>query len=199
MTKMNNKTLRLTQIAMLGAIIILMALTPLGYLKIGPLSITFLTVPVVIGAILLGPLCGSILGGIFGLTSFAQCFGMDPFGVALMGINPVFTAIVCTIPRILIGLFSGMLYSALERSQINSVLSYALSSLLGTITNTVFFVGSLLLFFGNTDYIRSFGDSVWQIISVLVTTNSVIEIIVCTVLVTAISKACVGILRRRSK
>ncbi|HBN84937.1 MAG TPA: ECF transporter S component, partial [Clostridiales bacterium] len=50
-----SKTLRLTQLGILSAIIIIMAFTPLGYLRIGPLSITFLTVPVIIGAMLLGP------------------------------------------------------------------------------------------------------------------------------------------------
>ena len=82
------RTLWMVQTAILAAILILMAFTPLGYLKVGTISITFLTLPVVIGAILLGPLSGAILGGVFGLTSFAQCFGMDVFGTTLMGINP---------------------------------------------------------------------------------------------------------------
>ena len=82
-----NKTLQLTRLGILSAIIIIMAFTPLGYLKIGPLSITFLTVPVILGAMLLGPLNGAILGAVFGLTSFAQCFGLDPFGTTLLALT----------------------------------------------------------------------------------------------------------------
>ena len=200
MTNKNNATLKLTQIALLGALIVLMALTPLGYLKIGPLSITFLTVPVVIGAILIGPAGGAVLGGIFGLTSFFQCLGVDQFGVALFGINPFYTAVVCIIPRILIGVFSGLLYKALDKTNTHPAVSYALSGLLGTVTNTVFFVGGLILLFGNTEYIKTtLGDSAWKVISVLVTTNSLIEMIVCTILITAVSRSCVEIMRRRGK
>ena len=46
---------------------------------------------VVIGAIILGPTAGAILGGVFGITSFIQCFGISAFGTLLFGINPVLT------------------------------------------------------------------------------------------------------------
>lgn len=198
--KNNNATLKLTQLAMLGAIIVVMAFTPLGYLKIGLLSVTFLTVPVVIGAILIGPAGGAILGGIFGLTSFFQCLGTDQFGVALFGINPFYTALVCIVPRVLIGVFSGALHKALNRAGMHSAMSYALSGLLGTVTNTVFFVGGLIVLFGNTEYIKTnLGDSAWKVISVLVTTNSIIEIVVCTAVITAVSRACMAIMHRRGK
>lgn len=191
-----SKTLRLTQLAMLSAIIIVMAFTPLGYLKVGPLSITFLTIPVVLGAILMGPVDGAILGAVFGATSFAQCFGLDAFGTTLLTLNPVFTFILCFLPRILIGIVSGYLLKGLVKIRVNQVASYALSALAGALTNTVFFVGFLLLLFGQTDYIRSFGTSVLAIIGVLVTTNSLVEAITCTVLVTILAKALVIVVKR---
>lgn len=197
---MNNerrKTLRMTQLAMIGAIIVLMAFTPLGYLKIGPLSITFLTIPVVIGAILMTPADGAILGAVFGITSFAQCFGMDAFGTALMSYNPLFTAIVCILPRTLIGLFAGLVNQKLEKTSLNKTMSYAVSALVGALTNTVFFVGLLILLFKNSETLSALGDSVMQIVSVLVTTNSLVEAIVCVILVTIISGACVRVLKNR--
>lgn len=184
-----SKTLHLTQLATLSAIIIVMAFTPLGYLRIGPLSITFLTVPVILGAILLGPLDGAILGAVFGATSFAQCFGLDVFGTTLMSINPIYTFIMCLVPRILIGLVSGYLLIWFEKKRTNQVVAYTVSALAGVLTNTVFFVGLLLVLFGNTDYIRSFGENTIAIIGVLVSTNAVVEAIVSTIIVTALAKA----------
>lgn len=70
--------------AILIAIILVMAFTPLGYLKTAGLEITFIQVPVIVGAILMGPTAGAILGGVFGLTSFIQCFGLSAFGAALL-------------------------------------------------------------------------------------------------------------------
>jgi len=182
------KTLHLVLLAMLSAVLIVMAFTPLGYLKIGPLSITFLTIPVVLGAILIGPAAGAILGAVFGATSFAQCFGLDVFGTTLLAINPVYTFIMCFVPRILIGITSGYAAKGLLKIPVNRIVSYALSCLVGTLTNTVLFVGFLLLLFGQTDYIQSFGKSTLAIIGVLVTTNSLIEAIVCIVIGTILAK-----------
>ena len=59
--------------AMLCGILLMMSFTPLGYLNIGPLAISFNMIPVAIGAIALGPMGGMILGAMFGITSFLQC------------------------------------------------------------------------------------------------------------------------------
>ena len=50
-----NKTLEMVQLAVLIAIMLILAFTPLGYLRIGPLAISLMTIPVVIGAMILGP------------------------------------------------------------------------------------------------------------------------------------------------
>ena len=81
----------LVRIGVLIAIIVLMSFTPVGYLKVGTVEITFLMIPVIIGAITLGAKSGAILGAVFGITSFIQCFGMSSFGIILLSINPVFT------------------------------------------------------------------------------------------------------------
>ncbi len=182
---------------MLSAIIIIMAFTSLGYLKIGPLSITFLTIPVVLGAMIMGPIDGAILGAVFGATSFAQCFGLDVFGTTLLAINPIFTFILCFVPRILIGLFSGYVLMGLEKIHTNQTLKYGISALTGALTNTIFFVGFLLLLFGQTDYIQSFGENIFAIIGILVTTNSLIEAVVCTAIGTILAKACIVFIKRR--
>ena len=73
--KNNNRftTAQLTLLGLMAAILLLMAYTPLGYLNIGPLAISFNVIPVAISAVVLGPVGGAVAGAIFGLTSFLQC------------------------------------------------------------------------------------------------------------------------------
>ena len=93
----------LTLSAVFIAIIAVMSFTPVGYLKIGIVEITLLVAPVVAGGILLGRWGGLLLGAAFGISSFLQCFGMSTFGATMLSINPVFTAIVCLLPRLALG------------------------------------------------------------------------------------------------
>ncbi len=182
--------------AVLTAIIIIMAFTPLGYLRIGPLSITFLMLPVAIGAILMGPAAGAILGGIFGATSFAQCFGLDPFGTALLSINPLYTFILCFIPRILMGLLVGLIFKALMKLNEKVILPHMIASASGAILNTVLFLGALILFFGRDSYVLSIFGSVRNILLLILSTNALIELLVSLVVGTAVVKAVLVALRR---
>ena len=87
-----SKTMRLTLMGLFAAVLLLMAYTPLGYLNIGPLAITFNVIPVALAAITLGPVGGAAMGAVFGLTSFLQCIGVggtSAMGAMLFGINPV--------------------------------------------------------------------------------------------------------------
>ncbi len=111
----SNRIVRITLLGILIAIELLMAFTPIGYLKLGVTSVTLLPVPVAIGAILLGPTAGGILGGVFGLTSFYQCFGMDALGVLLLDISPVGTFVLTVVTRILMGVCVGWLYKGLSK------------------------------------------------------------------------------------
>ena len=111
-------TRKMVTTAMLCAILLMMSFTPLGYLNIGPLAISFNMIPVAIGAIALGPVGGMILGGMFGITSFLQCLGIggtSAMGVMLFEISPVLAFVQRFVPRLLAGLLSGLVYWALER------------------------------------------------------------------------------------
>ncbi len=94
-----SKWVTLSLSALICAIIILMAFTPLGYLKVGVLEITFIAIPVTVGAVVLGPLYGAFFGAVFGITSFVQCFGFSAFGTILFGINPFFCFFVCKMKK----------------------------------------------------------------------------------------------------
>lgn len=185
------KTNALTQIALLSAILIVMAFTPLGYLPLGPIKITFLCIPVVIAAITCGVKGGAILGFVFGMTSLVQCFGMDVFGTTLMNINPFFMTIVCLLPRVLVGVFAALTYKAVK-----GTLSAFVASFAGTVTNTVGFLGLMVLLFGNSDYLRQFGSTAWEIIVAMAGVNALVEAAVCTVLGGIIAKAVLKFLKR---
>lgn len=81
-TKFNTKYM--VELALMVAVILVMSLTPLGYIRTPGLSITLLTVPVAVGAIILGPVGGLICGLTFGLTSFYQCFVGGAMGTVLL-------------------------------------------------------------------------------------------------------------------
>lgn len=200
-SKTNQKrssTANLAVASILAAIIVVMTFTPAGYLNLGFVEITFLTIPVAVGAIICGPACGAFLGAVFGLTSYLQCFGIgrpSAFGAALLSINPVFTGIMCIVPRILAGLLAGLVFKAFKGRKKN--ISYAATSLSTGIFNTVFFVGALIALFGTANLSAlGLGDNIVKIIAALVTMNAVIEWIVCLVIGLAISKALDSVMKR---
>ncbi len=180
--------------ALLSAIIIIFAFTPLGFLKLGVIEITFISVPVTIGAILLGPLYGLFFGSLFGLASFIQCFGMSAFGATLLAINPVFTFILCMLPRALMGYITGLAFKLIDKVDKKHISSYAVASFLGPALNTIFFVGLLPVLFGNSDYIQNelmplFGTtSMMAFLVAFVGVNGLVEAIAGTTINFALSK-----------
>lgn len=190
------KTKQLTQIAILLAVILLMAFTPLGYLKTLGLEITFITIPVIIGAIVIGPGAGALLGFAFGITSFIQCFGMSTFGATLLAINPIFTFITCVATRTLMGYLTGIIFK-LIKGEAKSVVPYGVTSLCGALLNTLFFMSAIILFFGKSEYILSLQGnlSVIKFVLAFVGINGLVEAIACFLIAAAISKAVVKFIK----
>lgn len=176
------KTTALAVNAMLAAIIILMPFTPLGYLTLGPVKMTLIIIPVAVGAITMGPATGAFLGLVFGITSFVQCFGIDPFGTTLMGINPIYTAIMCIVPRALMGYLCAWIFIGVKK--LSKGVAYVVASLSGAILNTVFFMSLLILFFGKSDYIMGFrGElNIFAFLVAFVGINGLCEIIAAGVI-----------------
>ena len=191
-TRSSKRTLQMVQMAILTAILLVMAFTPLGYLKVGPLSITFLSIPVAIGAIIAGPKAAIFLGAVFGCTSFFQCFGMDAFGSTLFSISPWKCAVLCILPRLLVGILPALLYLALKNK--NRTAAAAATCFAAPAVNTVFFLGLLMLFYGNEPYIQGFGATAWKVLIALGIGNAIPEAICCTLIGTAV---CVALFRRK--
>ena len=124
-----SSTLYMVELAMMIAIILLMSFTPLGYLRTPGLSITLLTIPVAVGAIILGPKGGAVCGLAFGATSFYMAVtGSSAFAAALFNINPFGTFIVCIVARVLEGWITGLIFAALYKSPAKKF-SYYVASL----------------------------------------------------------------------
>ena len=182
----------------------IMAFTPLGYLKTGFLSITFMTIPVIIAAVVLTPLDAAVVGGIFGLTSFIQAVtGASLLTNALFQVNPLFTIILCFVPRVLEGLLGGLLFRAISRFDKTKLISYAAVSLAVPLMNTLFFMSTLFLLFYNSEPIRKIAESkgaedVFTLLFAMVGINAVLEAVICFIIGTAITKA-LSVLIKKTK
>jgi len=189
--KLNNKTIAV--LGILIGLIVLMAFTPLGYLRTGAVSISFLMIPVAIGALAKGPWAGALLGTVFGITSFVQCFGMDLFGTYLASKNVVFTFIMCVICRALAGFLAGLVFKGISKLTKNSFVRSSLTGLSAAIFNTVLFVGALILLFGKATVSEATGiDPSLGIIALFATIvgiNAVLEAIAAFILTGGIGVA----------
>jgi len=191
--KNNNtmNTLYMVELALMTAIIFIMAFTPLGYFRTLGLSITFLTVPVAVGAIILGPKGGAVCGLVFGITSFIQCFASGAFGAMLLSINPAGTAFTCIVPRVLEGWLCGLIFRAAGKFTKNG--SYFIASLACPLLNTLLFMSSLVLFFYNTEYIQGIADTLGAsnpvvFVAAFVGVQGLIEAVVCFLIASAVSR-----------
>jgi len=200
----NNKkmnTMYMVEMALLIAIILIMAFTPIGYIRTFGLEITLIVVPVAVGAVTLGPTAGAVLGAVFGITSFIQCFGMSPFGAVLLSINPIYTFIVCVLSRILMGGLTGLLYKIFQKSNPLKKISVMLANLCCPILNTLFFMGTLTLFFYRTEYIQGIAQSMgagnpFIFVILFVGVNGVVEAVACFVAGSAIFQALKKVVKR---
>lgn len=195
-TNNTNKTFNTSQLVILGlmtAILLLMAYTPLGYLNIGPLAITFNVIPVAIAAITLGPVGGAVTGSVFGLTSFLQCIGIggtSAMGAILFGINPFLAFIQRFVPRFLDGLLLGYIFRGIRKAA-NTSVACLVTGFCSAFLNTLFFMSALVLLFGNTEYMQGLigGKNILVFICGFVGINAVCEMVSSTILTGAIGIA----------
>lgn len=144
-SKFNVRSLVL--LGLLTAIVALFSLTPIGSIPIGPLSITLNIIPIAIAAIALGPTGGLILGLVFGIFSFLQCFGigvLSGMGAATLEISPTLTFIQRVVPRAIDGLLVGIIFSTLSKINSKKTLS-VISGIVSGIVLIGLFLSAMLL------------------------------------------------------
>ena len=188
----NTKTSNMTIMALMTAVLLIFACTPIGTIPIGPLSISLNMIPVAICAVAMGPAGGAAAGAIFGLLSFLQCFGIgipSGMGIILVGINPFLAFIQRFVPRLLDGLLLGYIFRAVSKK--NVYVACAVTGFFSAFLNTVFFMTALVLLFGNTEYVQGLiaGRNIIVFICAFVGVNAVVEMVVATLITGAVGSA----------
>lgn len=154
--KNSNANVRyLTELALLVAIILVMKLTGLASIPVGPLVMTFTMVPISIGAMIMGPLAGGVLGMVYGFTSFYDAItGASAMTGIFFQLNPLSTFVLCVGMRTLVGVLAGWLFRGLKRIDPTKTISYFAVGLATPLLNTLCFMGYIVLFFYGSDYIQ---------------------------------------------
>lgn len=170
----------------LGAIVVVLASTPLGYVPVGPIMATTMHIPVVIAAIAGGPIAGGLVGLFFGLTSFTRAL-LTPTVTSFVNLNPLLSIL----PRILFGLLTGVLYQALsKRFKGKKILATIVSTVVGCLFHTTAYLTTLYLLFGAA-YMTAIGQDpalAGKFLATVGLTNGIPEMILAVILVVPVTK-----------
>ena len=159
---MKNKNItRMVQLAILLAVVVVLQCF-LGSIKVGATSFSVVLVPIVVGALILGPAAGAFLGFAFGLVVLIYGIsGQDVFTNMLFQAHPVFTAIICLGKGAAAGWGAGMVYKLVVKA--SSFWASVAAAATAPILNTgLFILGGLTLVRGTLETnLAAFGaDSV---------------------------------------
>ena len=188
----------MVSVGLMAAIVIVLANTPLGMIQLPIIKATTVHIPVIIGAILLGPMAGAILGGVFGVCSLISntmaptllSFAFSPFmsTTGIIGaIKAIWVSVGC---RILIGLAAGWLWRLLKKIKLNQIVALSVTGFVGSMVNTVAVMGSIYLLFAQ-QYAEAKDvavTAVWGLIMGTVTASGIPEAIAAAVIVAVVTK-----------
>ena len=188
----------MVSVALMAAIVIVLANTPLGMIQLPIIKATTVHIPVIIGAVLFGPLAGAILGGVFGICSLISntraptllSFAFSPF-LSTTGIPGVLKALWISIGcRILIGVVAGWLWILLEKFHTNQTISLPVVGFVGSMVNTIAVMGSIYLLFAQqyAEAKEVAVTAVWGLVMGTVTASGIPEAIAAAILVLALGK-----------
>lgn len=199
----NDKSLKLwVRVALLVAIEIAMRLLGLGRVPVGPLYMSFLTLPIAVGAICLGPVAGLILGSVFGGFSLYDAItGAGGMTSAFFAISPVHTVVLTVGMRMLMGLCCGYVYRLVRRADKKGLFSYFVGAVSAPLLNTLFFMGYIVLVFYNTGAVQDIvaakgAANPLMFVILLVGTQGLVEAAACGILGGIVSKAVDSFLKR---
>ena len=189
----------MVSVALMAAIVVVLANTPLGLIPLPITKATTVHIPVILGAILLGPTAGAILGGTFGICSMISntmtpaltSFAFSPF-LSTTGLGGALKAIWVSVGcRILIGLVSGWLWLLLKRIKTKQMVWLAVTGFVGSMVNTISVMLSIYFLFAE-QYAQAKEvavSAVWGLIMGTITVSGIPEAIIAAILVAVIGKA----------
>ena len=196
-------------LAMLCGILLVMGMTGIGFIPLPVIKATTMHIPVILGAVLLGPSAGGILGALFGLCSMwantvtpgLLSFAFSPFMTTegLPGVaKSIWIALGC---RTLFGLAAGWLWKLMKKISKNDYVTLPITAAVSTILHTCLVMGSIYLLLAQqyADAKNVAFSAVFGLIMGTVTASGIPEAIAAAILVTVIGKALLRVLARLKK
>ena len=196
----------MVSVALMAAIVIVLANTPLGMIQLPIIKATTVHIPVILGAILLGPGAGAILGAVFGICSLVSntmaptllSFAFSPF-LSTTGIPGALKAIWISVGcRILIGVVAGWLWVLFTKIKLNQFIALPVVGFVGSMVNTVTVMGSIYFLFAQ-QYAEAKEvalTAVFGLVMGTVTASGIPEAIAAAILVLALGKVLVVVFRK---
>lgn len=205
--KKSKNTKFITLMGVLLAIEIIMAFTPLGFVPLGFTKATTIHIPVVIGAIFLGPLAGAILGGAFGILSIIintvspalTSFVFSPFITIGGAQGNIWSLVIALVPRMLIGIVAYYSYKWVSKIDKTKVIAYATAGVVGSLTNTVLVMSGIYIFFGQ-QYAAAKEvtfEALFGVIMGIIGINGIPEAIVAAIIVALVCKVLKSVFKEK--
>lgn len=196
----------MVSVALMAAIVIVLANTPLGMIQLPIIKATTVHIPVILGAILLGPGAGAILGAVFGICSLVSntmapallSFAFSPF-LSTTGIPGALKAIWISVGcRILIGVAAGWLWVLFTKIKLNQFIVLPIVGFVGSMVNTVTVMGSIYFLFAQqyAEAKEVAFTAVFGLVMGTVTASGIPEAIAAAILVLALGKVLVVVFRK---
>ena len=192
----------MTGVALMMAIVILLANTPLGMIQLPIIKATTVHIPVILGAIVLVPMAGAILGMTFGICSLISntmaptllSFAFSPFlATSFSGIfKALWISVGC---RIMIGVAAGWLWIALRKIHLPQIPALMITGFTGSMVNTVMVMGSIyVLLASQYAAVKNVAlGAVFGLVMATVAGSGVPEAISAMILVSVIGRAVLGV------
>ncbi|MDO4266807.1 MAG: ECF transporter S component [Eubacteriales bacterium] len=193
-----NKTKWTVSVALMAAVVVVLANTPLGMIQLPIIKATTVHIPVILGAMLLGPLAGAILGGVFGICSIISnttaptllSFAFSPF-MTMSGLSGVFKSLwVAFGCRVMLGVFAGFLWQFFKKVHHTGIAAMACTGFVSSVFHTLIVMLSIFKLF-TLEYAAAKNvavDAVWGLIMATITGSGIPEAIAAGVLVAALGK-----------
>ena len=209
MNKNKTDTRYMATLAMLCGVLLVMGMTGIGFIPLPVIKATTMHIPVILGAILLGPAAGAVLGAVFGFCSIwantvtpgLLSFAFSPF-MTTEGLSGVFKSLWIALGcRILLGVIAGWLWIALRKVLKKDYLALPTTAAIATLCHTVLVMGSIYLLLAQ-QYAAAKNvafSAVFGLIMGTVTASGIPEAIAAAILVTVIGKALIRVMAQIKK
>lgn len=203
----NMKLWKMAMLAMLSGVLLVMQTTGIGLVPLPMFKLTIMHIPVILGAVALGPAAGAFLGAVFGLCSIwanttapgIMSVFFSPF-LTVSGIPGAAKAIWVSLGcRVAMGYLTGWIWRGLGKMNVRDLIRLPVTAVLGTIMNTVLVLGSICLLFP-VEYAQinhATVDALFSIVAATVATNGLAEALAAAVLVAGIGKPMLHLMERR--